>query len=168
MFLVFRKFWNLLVRKVARSTNREIELTRLFEHISRSLIQLFRRFVASDRVNSKPIRCGLSDYTLPIEKWFHPSSDSCTIFPFFCPICVSSLRLFLLLYWEDERFNFLTRPFLPFKNLHHQLWIWIFASIFQFFIVEVDSSGHERTNLPKLCEHTSKQRTIWIRNVSRN
>lgn len=103
MFLVFRKFWNLLVRKVARSTNREIELTRLFEHISRSLIQLFRRFVASDRVNSKPIRCGLSDYTLPIEKWFHPSSDSCTIFPFFCPICVSSLRLFLLLCWEDER-----------------------------------------------------------------
>lgn len=64
MFLVFRKFWNLLVRKVARSTNREIELTRLLEHISRSLIQPFRRFVASDRVNSKPIRCGLSDYTL--------------------------------------------------------------------------------------------------------
>lgn len=37
---------------------------RTHQSLERSLIQPFRRFVASDRVNSKPIRCGLSDYIL--------------------------------------------------------------------------------------------------------
>lgn len=175
MFLVFRKFWNLLVRKVARSTNREIELNassntsvvRLSNHFA-ALLHQIGLTVSQSVVDYLIIPCFTTDWkVIPSKLWLvHDLSFLLSYLCFFAPFVSSPL----LRRWTQHffRFNFLTRPFLPFKNLHHQLWIWIFASIFQFFIVEVDSSGHERTNLPKLCEHTSKQRTIWIRNVSRN
>ena len=116
MFLVFRKFWNLLVRKVARSTNREIELNassntsvvRLSNHFA-ALLHQIGLTVSQSVVDYLIIPCFTTDWkVIPSKLWLvHDLSFLLSYLCFFAPFVSSPL----LRRWTQHffRFNFLIR-----------------------------------------------------------
>lgn len=171
--LIFCKFWNLFVRKVV-ATNREIKLTRLLEHITRLNVRLSNHFVALLHQIGLTASQSVVDYLITlfhyrlksdsIEAWL-VHDLSFLFYRFFAPFVSSPFTFVKRCAQRFFFFNFNTSV-LPFKNFHPSTLDLNFH--FNFSPSRRVDSGHERTNLSKLCEYTSKQRTIWIRNVSRN